>query len=107
MQTLIIYDIPSDRIRNKIGEACKDYGLERIQYSAFLGEMNHNRREELRLRLQRTLGKEEGNIQIYPFCDKDMKLKKEIINAAGDEDKKEDKSRAGKGKKKKAGPEET
>ena len=80
MQTLVIYDIPDDRIRNKIGEACKDYGLERIQYSAFLGDMNHNRREELRLRLQRTLGKKEGNIQIYPFCDKDLKLKKTIIN---------------------------
>ena len=80
MYTLVIYDIPDDRIRNKIGEACKDYGLERIQYSAFLGDMNLNRREELRLRLQRTLGKEEGNIQIYPFCDKDLKLKKTIIN---------------------------
>lgn len=82
MQTLVIYDIPDDRIRNKVGEACKDYGLQRIQYSAFLGNMNHNRREELRLRLQRTLGKMEGNIQIYPFCDKDAKLKKEIINTA-------------------------
>ncbi len=82
MQTLVIYDIPDDRIRNKIGEACKDYGLVRIQYSAFLGDINHNRREELRMRLQRTLGNKEGNIQIYPFCDKDAKLKKEIINAA-------------------------
>ncbi len=80
MQTLVIYDIPDDKIRNKISEACKDYGLTRIQYSAFLGDINHNRRDELRQRLRRTLGKKEGNIQIYPLCDKDIKLKCEIVN---------------------------
>jgi CRISPR-associated protein, Cas2 family len=44
---LVIYDIPSTKIRNKIAEACMDYGLDRIQWSAFLGDINHNRREEL------------------------------------------------------------
>lgn len=83
MQTLVIYDIPDDKTRNKISEACKDYGLARIQYSAFLGEINYNRREELRQRLRRTLGKKAGNIQIYPLCDKDIKLKCEIINIEG------------------------
>jgi len=80
MQTLVIYDIPDDKIRNKIGEACKDYGLERIQYSAFIGDINHNKREELRQRIRRTLGKKDGNIQIYPVCDKDLKLMREITN---------------------------
>ena len=85
MQTLVIFDIPDDKIRNRIGNACKDYGLERIQYSAFLGDINHNRRDELRQRLRRTLGKEAGNIQIYPLCEKDLRLKIEIINHKGDE----------------------
>jgi CRISPR-associated protein Cas2 len=80
MQTLVIFDIPDDKIRNKIGDACKDYGLARIQYSAFLGEINHNRRDELRQRLRRTLGQNPGNIQIYPLCEKDLRLKCEIIN---------------------------
>ncbi len=80
MKTLVIYDIPDDKIRNKIGVACKDYGLARIQYSAFIGEINHNRRDELYQRLRRTLGVNEGNIQLYPLCDKDIRLKREIIN---------------------------
>ncbi len=80
MKTLVIYDIPDDKIRNKIGVACKDYGLARIQYSAFIGEINHNRRDELYQRLRRTLGGNEGNIQLYPLCDKDIRLKREIIN---------------------------
>ena len=39
MQSLLIYDIPDDRARQKIADACLDYGLQRIQYSAFLGEL--------------------------------------------------------------------
>lgn len=86
MQTLVIFDIPDDKIRNRIGNACKDYGLTRIQYSAFLGDINHNRRDELRQRLRRTLGKKAGNIQIYPLCEKDMRLKCEIVIQKGEEE---------------------
>lgn len=80
IKTLVIYDIANDKVRTKVGEACKDYGLERIQYSAFLGDINHNRRGELRQRLRRTLGEYDGNIQMYPLCEKDIRLKVEIIN---------------------------
>ncbi len=78
MQTLVIYDIPDDRKRLQISERCKDWGLTRIQYSAFIGDLNHNRRDELFQKLRRTLGREEGNIRLYPICDKDLKLMKEI-----------------------------
>lgn len=83
MQTLVIFDIPSNKIRNKIGEACKDYGLVRIQKSSFLGDITNNRREELRLRLKKILGTKEGNIQLFPICDKDLQLRKVIINEEG------------------------
>jgi len=78
MQILVIYDIPSDRIRNRVAEKCKDAGLERIQYSAFIGDLNHNRREALFLTLKRTLAENTGNIRLYPLCDKDLRLMKEI-----------------------------
>ena len=45
MNTLVIYDITEDKIRNKVAEVCKDYGLTRIQWSAFLGELSNNHRE--------------------------------------------------------------
>jgi len=78
MYTLLIYDIADDRTRNKVSEICKDYALQRIQWSAFFGEINHNRREELMMKISRTLGDKEGNIQLYPICSKDMKLHQEI-----------------------------
>lgn len=78
VHTLVIYDIPEDKIRNKIAETCKDAGLVRVQWSAFLGELSHNRREELELRLRKVLGRREGNIQLYPVCDKDIRLRRSI-----------------------------
>ena len=39
LRTLVIYDIEDDRIRLKISETCLDYGLVRIQFSAFLGTL--------------------------------------------------------------------
>lgn len=78
MILLTIYDIENDNIRTKIAEACKDFGMKRIQYSAFLGDMNFTRRDELSLRLKRLLGQSPGNIQLIPLCDKDMRLRKVI-----------------------------
>lgn len=83
MMTLVIYDVPDDKIRNRLAVACKDYGLQRVQWSAFLGFLNHNRREELQERLKRTLGRRTGNIQIYPLCDKDLRLRLEIEGVGG------------------------
>ena len=78
MHTLLIYDISDDNIRRKVSEVCKDYALKRIQWSAFLGQINRNKREELLLKISSILGDNEGNIQLYPICSKDMNLKREI-----------------------------
>jgi CRISPR-associated protein Cas2 len=85
MISLVIYDIPDDKLRAKVADICLDYGLDRIQYSAFLGEMNHNRREELLQKIKRQIGKKEANVQLFPICDKDVRLRKEIsVKGEGD-----------------------
>ncbi|NLI11424.1 CRISPR-associated endonuclease Cas2 [Pelotomaculum propionicicum] len=83
MKTIVIYDIEEDKVRTKIFEACKDYGLTHIQYSAFFGELNHNRRGELKQRLRKTLGRKNGKILICPVCDKDLKLLEAIVVEPG------------------------
>ena len=47
MKLYIFYDIPNDRIRNKVGEKCKDFGLTRIQFSGFSGTLDRDRRKRL------------------------------------------------------------
>ncbi len=69
----VFYDIEIDGIRNKVAEICKDYGLERIQFSGFSGSLGRNRREELYLKLKRAMKDTPGRFLILPVCAKDMK----------------------------------
>jgi len=73
LRTLVIYDIENDRIRLRISETCLDYGLARIQFSAFLGSLNRNKREELFLKLSSILDDNAGKILLQPICHKDVK----------------------------------
>ena len=67
MQCLLIYDIPDDRARQKIADACLDYGLQRIQYSAFCGDLTRTKQRELFSVVRQRLGKKPGNIQLFPL----------------------------------------
>ena len=69
---ILIYDIESDRLRTRASDICLDYGLERIQYSAFFGKLNRNRRQELAMKLQNEMGKAAARIRIIPVCADDL-----------------------------------
>lgn len=73
LTTLVLYDIEDDRVRNRVAEVCKDYGLSRIQFSAFSGTLNRLKRRELELRLRSELGKKPGRMLIQPLCEKDAR----------------------------------
>ena len=70
---MLIYDIEDDRLRTRVAEICLDYGLERIQFSAFFGRLNRNRRQELALRLASEIGQGSARIRIVPVCEADLK----------------------------------
>jgi CRISPR-associated protein Cas2 len=70
---VLIYDIENDRLRTRASDICMNYGLERIQFSAFFGKLNRNRRQELALHLQREMGGENARIRIIPVCESDLK----------------------------------
>ncbi len=80
MKVLLIYDIPDDRARSKVADLCLDYGLERVQYSAFQGELRRTHQEELVMRVKKRLGKKQGDVRLLPICDKDWGARLEIIN---------------------------
>jgi len=76
--TLLVYDIPDDRKRGKIADACLDYGLDRIQFSAFLGSLLSTHQQELMLKVRKILGKKPGNIQLFSICADDWAKRKVI-----------------------------
>ncbi len=79
MNCIVIYDIVDDGLRSKVADTCLDYGLARIQYSAFFGNLSHNQKETLFKKIKRLIGSQPGNVQIFPVCEKDLALKLEYI----------------------------
>ncbi len=71
MRVLLIYDIPDDGARSKVADCCLDYGLDRIQYSAFVGDLSRTHQEELLLRIRRRLGKRPAKVQLVPIAAED------------------------------------
>ena len=79
MQVLVIYDISNTKVRNKVADICLDYGLDRIQYSAFTGDLHRVHQEELMHKVQARLAKEPGKIALYPICEKDWRVRIEVL----------------------------
>jgi len=86
MKCLLVYDIPHDGTRTKIADFCLDYGLDRIQYSGFLGDLARTHQEELMLRIGDRLRDRPGKIQLFPICDKDWRQRLEIIQEKDEND---------------------
>jgi CRISPR-associated protein Cas2 len=78
----VFYDIKDDKVRNRAARVCKDFGLERIQFSGFVGYLSRNKREELSLKLRDLIAKKEGKILIQPVCEKDFKEYREFIQVS-------------------------
>jgi CRISPR-associated protein Cas2 len=70
---VLIYDIEDDRLRTRVSDICLDYGLERIQFSAFFGRLNRNRRQELALKVAGEVGQESARVRVVPVCEADLK----------------------------------
>ena len=68
IEILVFYDVPSDKIRNKIIEKLKDYGLRRIQFSGFSGRLNRTLREKLKEALKTIVGDKKAIVYIQPIC---------------------------------------
>jgi CRISPR-associated protein Cas2 len=79
---LLIYDITNDRIRTKVAMTCEDYGLDRIQFSAFYGRLNRNLQEELMMKIKKLLGKEVGCVQLIPVAQNEWDRRLEVRNEA-------------------------
>jgi CRISPR-associated protein Cas2 len=72
VRCLVVYDISDDKLRAKVADICQDFGLDRIQYSAFAGRLARTHVEELGLKIKRRLGRaKDAKVQIFSICEKD------------------------------------
>src|SRR5260370_6050920 len=78
MRYLLIYDITEDRARTRVADLCLDYGLKRIQYSAFWGDLPRTLQEELLLKIRRVLHGNTAAVRLIPLCARDLALTKQL-----------------------------
>jgi len=90
MQIIVVYDITSNKIRTKIADICADYGLDRVQYSAFAGDLARVYQEEMMEKIGQRLGKQPGKVNLYPICEKDWRNRIEILREPSPEGEKRD-----------------
>ncbi|KAF5423003.1 MAG: CRISPR-associated protein Cas2 [Candidatus Methanomarinus sp.] len=85
MLVWVIYDIVNDKVRKKVSDSCKDYGLYRVQKSVFLGDLNSNQRDSLALECEELVDIDTDSVYIFPMDDKSFKQVK-LIGQAFDKD---------------------
>lgn len=81
MQCLLIYDIPDDRARQRVADACLDYGLQRIQYSAFIGPLSNTHRRALLGELRERVRGKAANIQLFPLDEQSWQGRRTIAQS--------------------------
>lgn len=72
MKLFLIYDIQEDRARTRVADLCKDFGLKRVQYSTFFGDLSRNRQEELMQRVRRLVKDTDAYVLLLPTCERDL-----------------------------------
>jgi CRISPR-associated protein Cas2 len=78
MQCIVVYDIEKNSVRDRVADVCLDYGLERIQFSAFFGDLSVSRQKEVLTKIKKKVGTNSANVQIFPVCDKCLQSRHEL-----------------------------
>ena len=85
MLTWVVYDISDDRTRSRVADRCLDFGLQRVQKSVFLGNLDSNRVDEVILFSQELLNVETDSVYVFPMCRDDFE-KVRIVGQGFDQD---------------------
>ncbi len=69
----VIYDIGENKVRGKIAKHCKNIGLYRVQKSVFLGEVEENLIDELKLKIEDMIDLEKDSVYVFPMSKVELK----------------------------------
>lgn len=81
----IIYDITSNKDRTKIAKTCQEFGLIRVQYSVFFGDIPTNKADEIAEISKELIDPITDAVFILPISEDNFN-KKIIVGHSFDED---------------------
>ena len=63
----VLYDIKKDKSRTKVAKLCKISGIYRVQYSAFLGTLERNELDTLKMQIEELIDKNTDKVYMFPM----------------------------------------
>ena len=72
MLVWVMYDIADDKIRRKAIKICKNVGLYRVQKSIFLGDIEENDFDEVKLRLEDKVDLKNDSVYVFTMSKKEL-----------------------------------
>lgn len=72
MLVWVMYDIADDKIRRKAIKICKNVGLYRVQKSIFLGDIEENDFDEVKLKLEDTVDLKNDSVYVFTMSKKEL-----------------------------------
>lgn len=85
MLVWVVYDISENKVRNRAVKFCKNKGLYRVQKSVFLGTLNKNEKDELKIQMEDLIDDSTDSVYIFP-SDKDMLYDTDLIGQGFDKE---------------------
>ena len=68
-----MYDIESNKARTKVAKLCKQAGLYRVQLSVFLGKIEHNFMDGLRVAIEELIDENVDKVYMFPMSKKELR----------------------------------
>ncbi len=81
----VIYDIVKNKTRNQVIRKCKNVGLYRVQKSVFLGDVEDNVLDELKIQLEDLVDLDNDSVYVFPMSKVELK-KAGLIGQAFDKE---------------------
>ncbi len=69
----VMYDIKNDKARNRVSKACEQIGLNRVQYSVFLGTLEQSEVDTLQIQIEEYINPEKDSVYIFPMSKDELK----------------------------------
>lgn len=69
----VMYDIKNNKARSKVAKACLQMGLNRVQYSVFLGTLKTNDADSLQIQIEEFIDSKKDSVYIFPMSSDELK----------------------------------
>lgn len=68
-----MYDIRKNKTRNNLAKFCLEMGMERVQLSVFVGDLERSSMDSIKIFADSTIDKEKDSVYIFPMSKDEFK----------------------------------